>query len=64
MNYEQQNDQIDIRALLQDPAIREEILTEAIIKRFEEKNIYISKEEAKKHYEDNFIFSDFWNKHF
>ena len=64
MNYEQQNENIDIRALLQDPAIREEIMNEAFIKRFEEENVHITKEEAKIHYDDYFVFSDFWKKHF
>ena len=64
MNYEQQNERIDIRSLLQDPAIREEIMTQVIMERFEEENIQITKEEAKIHYEDYFVFSDFWKKHF
>jgi hypothetical protein len=64
MYYEQQNEKIDIRDLLEDPAIREEIMTQVIIKRFEEEDVLITKEEAKIHYEDYFVFSDFWKKHF
>ena len=64
MNYEQQNEKIDFRSLLQDPAIREEIMTEAILSRFKEEDIHITKEEAKIYYEDYFVFSNFWKKHF
>ena len=62
--YYEQNGNIDIRTLLQDPIIREEIMTQAIIKRFEEEDIHVTEEEAKIHYEDHFVFSDFWKKHF
>jgi hypothetical protein len=62
--YYEQNGNIDIRTLLQDPIIREEIMTQAIIRRFEEEDILVTKEEAKIHYEDYFIVTDFWKKHF
>ncbi len=58
------NNKFDIRALLQDPAIKEEIMTEAIRKRFEEAGTHITREEARIHYEDYFVFSNFWKKHF
>ena len=44
MYYEQQDEKLDLRTLLSDPSIREEIMTEAIIKRFEEEDIHVTKE--------------------